>query len=151
MLAGDRLVVDRATRADVAAVVALLSGSGDADADDPDLAPYEEAFDALDRDPGRFLAVARAGDGRVVATVQLTILPGPALRGATRLQVEGLRVAVGWRRRGVGSALVEWAHEHGRARGAVVARAGDTAGDGPHRFLARLGYEPDRAGYTRPL
>ncbi|ALE84261.1 GNAT family N-acetyltransferase [Pseudonocardia sp. HH130629-09] len=155
VLAGGRLVVDRATRADVPAVVALLSGAGDTadpdDPDDPDLAPYEEAFDALDRDPGRFLAVARAGDGRVVATVQLTILPGPVLRGTTRLQVEGLRVAVGWRRRGVGSALLEWAHEHGRARGAVLARAGDTAGDGPHPFLARFGYQPDRAGYTRPL
>lgn len=53
VLAGGRLVVDRATRADVPAVVALLSGAGDtADPDDPDLAPYEGALRGGLRRPG---------------------------------------------------------------------------------------------------
>ncbi|MEJ8277940.1 GNAT family N-acetyltransferase [Pseudonocardia spirodelae] len=157
-LGPDRLVVERAVRDDVAAVVALLAADPGA-GEDPDPAAYDDAFDTLDRDPGRFLAVARAADGRVVATVSLTLLSGLARRGATRLRIEGLRVAPGWRGRGLGTALLDWAHEHGRARGATLAEMttdtptdGDGDGDGDGgTFPTRRGYRRAHVGFTRAL
>ncbi len=149
---GVELRVERARRGDLAAVAAML-------ADDPlgatresaDLAPYEEAFDALVRDTSQLPVVVREGD-TVVATAQLTIIPGLSRGGATRLQVEGVRVAGPWRRRGLGRALLDWAHEHGRARGAVLSQlTTDSSRVEAHRFYERLGYEATHLGLKRPL
>ncbi|MFP5020387.1 GNAT family N-acetyltransferase [Pseudonocardia phyllosphaerae] len=162
VLGRHRLQIVRAARPDVPAVVALLAADPDGATresagtttltDPADPALYDAAFDALDRDPGRFLAVVRAPDQRVVATVQLTILPGLARRGSTRLLVEGLRVAPGWRDRGLGAALLEWAHDHGRTRGAVLSQVVT----GTNRvealgFLEHIGYERTHAGFEREL
>lgn len=149
---GVDLRVGRAERRDLASVVALL-------ADDPlgasresaDLARYEEAFDALVRDTSQLPVVVRDGD-EVVATAQLTVIPGLSRGGATRLQVEGVRVAGSWRGRGLGAALLGWAHEHGRARGASLSQlTTDTSRTDAHRFYERLGYEATHLGLKRPL
>lgn len=149
---GERLRVERAERTDVPAIVALL-------ADDPigasrehgTASVYQEAFDALVRDPSQLVVVVRDGD-EVVAAAQLTILPGLSRGGTTRMQVEGVRVAPGWRSRGLGGAFMAWAHEHGRARGARLSQlTSDTSRDAAHRFYERLGYEPSHVGFKRPL
>ena len=61
---GGTVTVSRATRDDVADVVALLRddeiGAG---REGTDLAPYEAAFALVDADPNQFLAIARAEDG----------------------------------------------------------------------------------------
>lgn len=149
---GQRLRVERAERTDVPAIVALLT-------DDPigatrehgTVGAYEESFDALVRDPSELVVVVRDGDD-VVATAQLTIIPGLSRGGATRLQVEGVRVAARWRGRGLGAAFMAWAHEHGRARGARLAQlTSDTTREGAHRFYEALGYEASHVGFKRPL
>jgi hypothetical protein len=54
-----------------------------------DLAAYQAAFEAIDRDPAHLLLVAQSGPD-VVATMQLSFLPGLARRGALRaLQQSG--------------------------------------------------------------
>jgi GNAT superfamily N-acetyltransferase len=149
---GVELRVERARRGDLAAVAAMLADDPlGATRESPDLAAYEEAFDALVRDTSQLPVVVREGD-TVVATAQLTIIPGLSRGGATRLQVEGVRVASPWRRRGLGRALLEWAHEHGRARGAVLSQlTTDSSRVEAHRFYERLGYEATHLGLKRPL
>lgn len=145
--------VQRALRADVPALVDLLS--------DDDLAPlresgelarYEAAYDAVAREKAHYLAVVRDEADRVVATMQLTVIPGLARAGTTRLQIEGLRVAVGERGQGLGSAMLEWAHDHGRARGARLAQVTtDTVRERARHFYRRHGYEDQHVGLKRHL
>lgn len=105
-------VFRRATARDVPAVVALL-------ADDPlgatretpdDLAPYLAAFAEVDGDPRHLLLVAD-DEGTVVGTLQLTLLPGLARRGALRARIEAVRVAASRRGDGLGATMVRYAVE----------------------------------------
>jgi hypothetical protein len=69
----------RARREDVPAIVALLAddelGAAREQLDDPLPDAYWRAFDAIDGDERQLLVVGEAGNGRVVATLQLTFFP----------------------------------------------------------------------------
>jgi GNAT superfamily N-acetyltransferase len=145
--------IERATREDVPALVALL-------ADDEigrtreidDLPRYEAAYDAIARNPLDYLAAVRDEDDRVVGTMQLTVMPGLSRGGTTRLQVEAVRIASSERGRGLGTAMLEWAHDHGRARGCTLAQlTTDVARRQAHAFYERLGYAATHTGLKRPL
>jgi L-amino acid N-acyltransferase YncA len=92
---------------DVPAVVALY-------ADDPlgalretpdDLAPYLTALERITADPNQHLVVAERA-GRIVGTLQLTVIPGLSRRGATRSVIESVRVHADERGGGLGTGLV---------------------------------------------
>jgi GNAT superfamily N-acetyltransferase len=146
----------RARRSDVTAIVGLL-------ADDPlgarrdgvrtaaDLAAYEQAFGRVDRDPAQLLVVAEA-EGAVIGTMQLSFLPGLARRGATRAQIEAVRVAAGWRSRGLGSAMLGWAIGEARRRDcALVQLTTDKSRGEAHRFYAKLGFVASHEGLKLAL
>nr|WP_040709748.1 GNAT family N-acetyltransferase [Nocardia takedensis] len=145
--------VQRAARTDVPALVALLSDDEISRAREvSEIARYEEAFDAVSRDAAHYLAVVRDEDDRIVGTMQLTIIPGLSRGGTTRLQIEGVRVAASERSRGIGTAMLEWAHEHGRHRGATLAQVTtDRVRERAHAFYARLGYDNGHVGLKRAL
>ncbi|WP_109525337.1 MULTISPECIES: GNAT family N-acetyltransferase [Nocardia] len=151
---GDRIYrVQRAARADVPALVALLSDDEIGGArEGSEIARYEEAYDAVTRDASHYLAVVRDEDDRIVGTMQLTIIPGLSRSGTTRLQIEGVRVAATQRSRGIGTAMLEWAHDHGRHRGATLAQVTtDRVRERAHTFYARLGYGNSHVGLKRAL
>ncbi|MBF6356051.1 GNAT family N-acetyltransferase [Nocardia higoensis] len=151
---GDRTYrVQRAARADVPALVALLSDDEISRAREvSEIARYEEAYDAVSRDSSHYLAVVRDEGDRIVGTMQLTIIPGLSRGGATRLQIEGVRVAASQRSRGIGTAMLEWAHDHGRHRGATLAQVTtDRVRERAHAFYARLGYDNNHIGLKRAL
>ncbi|MFE2961814.1 GNAT family N-acetyltransferase [Nocardia tengchongensis] len=151
---GDRIFrVQRAERADVPALVALLSDDEIGRTREGfDIARYEEAYDAVTRDPSHYLAVVRDEGDRIVGTMQLTIIPGLSRGGATRLQIEGVRVAAAERSRGIGTAMLEWAHDHGRHRGATLSQVTtDRVRERAHAFYARLGYDNSHVGLKRAL
>jgi GNAT superfamily N-acetyltransferase len=152
-VAGASYSVGRAERRDVSAIVDLLrDDSLGASRELDELAPYETAFEAIDRDPNHLLVVVRDVDAEVVATMQLTLLPCLARGAATRLQIEAVRIAGSARGSGLGTALVEWAHDYGRGRGAVLAQlTTDKSRADAHRFYGRLGYVASHVGMKRPL
>lgn len=152
-LGGRSYRVQRASRADVPAMVQLLSddeiGGGREGAQ---IARYEASFDAIARDSSQYLAVVRDEAERIIGTMQLSIIPGLSRGGAARLQIEGLRVAAAQRSRGVGTAMLEWAHEHGRARGATLAQIStEQVRVRAQQFYSRLGYENTHVGLKRVL
>jgi len=153
---GGALVVRRATAHDLPALVRLLAddqlgATRDGPDDDAGLEPYRRAFAALDADPAHLLVVAapRDGDAReVLATLQLSFLPGLARRGALRAQVEAVRVAAAHRSGGAGTALLTWAVDEARRRGcALVQLTTDARRAGAHRFYERLGFVPSHVGF----
>lgn len=145
--------VQRAARSDVPAVVALLADDElGSTREGGEEAAYEAAFDVVARDTSQYLAVVRDESDRVVGTMQLTIIPGLVRAGTTRLQIEGLRVAGSERSQGLGAAMLAWAHDHGRARGASLAQlTTDEARERARHFYERLGYETSHVGLKRGL
>ena len=85
-------------------------------------------------------------------TLQLSILPGLARRGARRGQLEAVRVEEGGRGQGLGEAMVRWAVEESRRRGcAVVQLTTDKSRTDAHRFYERLGFERSHEGMKLAL
>ncbi|MBE4734743.1 MULTISPECIES: GNAT family N-acetyltransferase [Streptomyces] len=142
-----------ATEHDVPEIVAML-------ADDPlgaqrespdDLAPYLTALERLSGDPHQQVMVA-VRQGRVVGTLQLTIVPGLSRRGSTRAIIEGVRIHADERGSGLGSRLIEWAIDSSRAQGCqLVQLTSDATRTEAHRFYERLGFEATHVGFKLPL
>lgn len=144
----------RASVDDVPAIVALLADDplGSArEAADGELGPYLRAFEAVDADPAHLLLVAET-DGRVIATMQLSFLPGLARRGGLRAQLEAVRVHADLRRGGLGAAMVAWGIDEARRRGcALVQLTSDKRRPEAHRFYARLGFTASHEGFKLTL
>ena len=149
-------VLRRARAGDVSAIVTLLADdqldAARETAPDPEgLQPYLEAFGAIDADPAHLLLVAEAG-GHLVATMQLSFLPGLARRGALRAQVEAVRVGASQRSTGLGTAMITWAVDEARRRGcALVQLTTDKRRTDAHRFCARLGFTASHEGFKLTL
>lgn len=145
--------VQRAGRADVPAIVGLLADDElGREREVPELAVYEAAFDGVAHNASHNLVAVRDEAEHVVGTMQLTIVPGLSRGGATRLQIEGVRVAARERSSGLGTAMLEWAHDHGRARGATLAQlTTDLQRGRALEFYGRLGYGHSHAGLKRAL
>ncbi|MEU7026626.1 GNAT family N-acetyltransferase [Streptomyces sp. NPDC046275] len=147
------LEIRPARREDLPAIVAML-------ADDPlgaqrespdDLTPYTAAFDRLAGDPHQHLVVAER-EGRVVGTLQLTIIPGLSRRGTTRSIIEGVRIHAQERGDGLGGRLIEWAIEESRRQDCgLVQLTSDVTRTDAHRFYERLGFEPSHIGFKLSL
>ncbi|MFE3504408.1 GNAT family N-acetyltransferase [Kitasatospora sp. NPDC059160] len=147
------LTIRRAGEGDLPAIVAML-------ADDPlgatrespdDLTPYRTAFTRIDRDPHQHLVVAERA-GRVVGTLQLTVIPGLSRAGTTRTIIEGVRIHADERGSGLGTELIEWAVERSRELGAdLVQLTSDATRTDAHRFYERLGFTASHLGFKRQL
>jgi GNAT superfamily N-acetyltransferase len=154
---GSSVAVLREARAeDVAAIVDLLAAdqigaTRDGVRTSEDLAEYQRAFRAIDGDPAHLLVVAESG-GDVVATMQLSFLPGLARRGALRAQIEAVRVTESLQGQGLGAAMFGWAIGEARRRGcALVQLTTDKSRAGAHRFYQRLGFVASHEGMKLAL
>lgn len=150
------VVLRRALAADVPAIVDLIAadqlGATRAAAQTAeDLAAYQRAFRAIDDDPAQLLVVAEA-EQAVVATIQLTFIPGLARRGALRAQIEAVRVSQAYRGGGLGAAMFSWAIDEARQRGcALVQLTTDKSRTAAHRFYERLGFVASHEGMKLAL
>ena len=138
---------------EVAAVVALLAddplGAGRETPDD--LVPYLAAFAQLAADPNQLLVVA-VREEVVVATAQLSIVPGLSRRGRTRSIIEAVRVHRDERGSGLGTMLMEWAIAESARRGcSLVQLTSDRSRLDAHRFYQRLGFTASHVGFKLEL
>jgi len=146
----------RATADDLDAILVLLSDDpisvarGDAGRPE-DRSAYDRAFAAIDADPAQQLLVAVIDDD-VVGTMQLTVIPGLARRGAARLQIEAVRVRSDTRNLGIGAAMMRWAIGRAPDLGvALVQLTSDAQRVDAHRFYERLGFSPSHVGFKLTL
>ncbi|MER6010349.1 GNAT family N-acetyltransferase [Streptomyces bluensis] len=138
---------------DVSAIVTML-------ADDPlgaqrespnDLTPYLAALERISGDPNQHVVVA-VREGRVVGTLQLTIIPGLSRKGATRSVIEGVRIHADERGSGLGTRLIQWAIDTSRRQDCrLVQLTSDATRTDAHRFYERLGFEASHVGFKLPL
>ncbi|MFJ4825931.1 GNAT family N-acetyltransferase [Streptomyces bacillaris] len=138
---------------DLEAVVGML-------ADDPlgaqrespdDLTPYRAALRRLDDDPNQHVVVA-VREGRVVGTLQLTVIPGLSRRGATRSIIEAVRIHADERGSGLGTQLIQWAVDESRRQDCqLVQLTSDATRQDAHRFYERLGFTASHVGFKLAL
>jgi ribosomal protein S18 acetylase RimI-like enzyme len=145
----------RATAADLPAIVAMLAddalGAKREDTSMPLAEGYARAFAAIEADPNQMLVVGEI-DGAVVATMQLSFLPGLSHQGAWRGQIEAVRVAGNRRSEGIGATMIDWAIAQCRARGCrQVQLTTDRSRADAHRFYERLGFGQTHLGYKLVL
>jgi GNAT superfamily N-acetyltransferase len=150
------VVLRRAKADDVPAIVGLLAAdqlgaTRDGVTTPEDLADYERAFGVIDGDPAHTLVVAESGPD-IVATMQLSFIPGLARHGALRAQIEAVRVHEAYRSRGLGAAMLNWAIGEARRRGcALVQLTTDKSRTSAHRFYERLGFVASHEGMKLAL
>ncbi|MGX1271100.1 N-acetyltransferase family protein [Streptomyces phaeoluteigriseus] len=138
---------------DIPTIVGML-------ADDPlgarrespdDLAPYFDALERISTDPNQRLVVA-VREGRVVGTLQLTIVPGLSRRGASRSIIEGVRIHADERGSGLGTRFIEWAIDESRRENCrLVQLTSDSTRTDARRFYERLGFEASHVGFKLQL
>ena len=155
-LAGvDDVIVRRAAPDDVPRIVELLASdaiaAGRGDVDDG-LADYRDAFDAIAADDGNEVIVADSR-GTIVATLQLTRIPGMSRRGTTRLLIESVRVANDARGAGVGGALLRWVCDVAAPAvdATLVQLTSDARRGDAIRFYERAGFVASHVGLKRDV
>lgn len=140
---------------DLPAIVGLLAddplGRQREKPDEPLDPRYLSAFEALSADPNQELVVL-VYDKAVVATMQLSFLPGLSRLGSLRCQVEAVRVARERRGGGIGRMMIEHAVEVARRRGCrLVQLTSDKSRADAQTFYRGLGFEPTHVGFKLEL
>jgi ribosomal protein S18 acetylase RimI-like enzyme len=140
----------KARREDLRAMLELLNdakmGNVPEHIEDPLPQVYEDAFAAIDADANQLLLVGEI-DGRIVASLQLTFIPGIAHRGAWRAQVEAVRVDRDLRGRKIGEAMMRHVIALARERGCDrVQLTTNKARDDAQRFYRGLGFVASHEG-----
>ncbi len=139
---------------DIPAIVALLAddGLGRGRENTTDLAPYHTAFDAMQAQPGNEYILATDAIGEIVGCLQYTLITGLSRGGATRAQIEGVRVSGATRGQGIGEQLFRHAIDRAQSDGATLVQlTSDLQRDDAIRFYERLGFTHSHAGMKMAL
>lgn len=146
----DGISIRTATRGDLPAIIAMLAndhlGSKREHYTDPLPDVYYSAFDAIDGDPNNEVVVAEH-DGKIIGTLQLTLIPNLTYQGGVRALIEGVRVDSTMRSVGIGRILFEWAIEEAKKKGChMVQLTADKTRPDAHRFYESLGFSATHEG-----
>ena len=149
----NELVIRPAERAELAAVLELLAQ--DSMSETPEAAGptagHLSAFETMSSHPDHGIVVGTL-EGRVVATLQLSFIPGLSHDGRWRAQIEGVRVDRDLRGSGIGTAMIEWAIGRARERGCWrIELTSNQAREAAQRFYSRLGFRASHVGMKLQL
>lgn len=144
----DFLVIRKATLADLPPIVALLAQdtvSGPPEPASP--TPRQiEAFELISRHADHEMIVGEIR-GEVVATLQLSFIPGLSFDGAWRAQVEGVRVRRDRRSKGIGEQMMRWVIDRAREKDCrLIQLTSNRVRVDAQRFYVRLGFEATHVG-----
>ncbi|WP_129155671.1 GNAT family N-acetyltransferase [Bosea sp. Tri-44] len=152
------VTVREARREDAARVAWLImQGAAKQSRSDAEIAAeashpsYLEAFDEVGASPHNTLFVAEL-DGKVVGTLQVTLIPGLINRGRKRAKLESVHVDPALRGRRIGEAMVAHAVAFARQSGAgLVELTSNKSREAAHRFYRRLGFDQSHEGFKLEL
>ncbi len=152
------VTVREARRDDAARIASLImlgaarqTRAADEIAEEAQHPSYLEAFDEVSASPHNTLFVAEL-DGKVVGTLQVTLIPGLINRGRKRAKLESVHVDPALRGRRIGEAMVAHALDFARRSGAgLVELTSNKSREAAHRFYRRLGFEQSHEGFKKEL
>lgn len=141
-----------ATRDDLGEIARMLADDGlgkGRESREPEV--YHAAFERMQRQEGNVYIVAEM-DGRIVGCLQYTVIHGLSRAGASRAQIEGVRVDAGARGHGIGETMMRHAIERARADGCSLLQfTTDKRREDAHRFYERLGFVASHVGMKMEL
>ena len=107
---------------------------------------YVDAFHRIDGDLNQYLMVVEGG-GEIVATCHLTIMPSLTFTGATRMQIEAVRVAEKYRGQKIGEWMMDAAIAYAKSKGATILQL-TTNKKRPRAktFYEKIGFEASHEG-----
>ena len=145
------LVIREARRADLRRSSRCLRPTSSAAASTPPipsaLPEYEAQFDRIAASTNETLFVAELG-GAVVGTFELMIARSLPYRASTSCILEAVQVRPDMRGRKIGEAMVRWAMDEARRRGAQKLKlTSNLKRADAHRFYERLGFTRSHAGF----
>ncbi|MDH6236712.1 GNAT family N-acetyltransferase [Cryobacterium sp. CG_9.6] len=110
---------------------------------------YLSALTQITADRSNDLLIALDGERRILGTMQLTLIPGMARRGSTRLLIEAVRVRSDTRSSGIGSAMMRWVTDIAAPSldAGLVQLTSDAVRTDAHRFYERLGFVKSHVGF----
>jgi GNAT superfamily N-acetyltransferase len=154
-VSGKPLILRDARREDVPIIVRMLVddplGSTRERYEEPLPQAYYDAFETTANDPNNRHMIAEV-DGNLVGTLHLVFIRGVARMGATRAQIEAVRIAAGQRGEGIGRKMIEAAIEMARERGcSLVQLTTDKTRKDAHRFYESLGFVASHEGMKLSL
>ena len=107
---------------------------------------YDQAFDAINKDPNNELIVAQRGND-VAGILQLTFIPYLTYKGSWRLFVEGVRVDSHFRGHGIGRKLLYYAIDRAKQKKCVMVQlTTDKSRIDAYRFYEGLGFKATHEG-----
>lgn len=151
-----KIHIRKATSLDVDAIVRLTNAGG------PDGKPrlalppilpdtYWQAFETINADSNQLLMVAEI-DCTVIGTFQMTFLTYLVGAGRPDAQIEAIHVAACHQRRGVGTAMLQWAIQEAKRRHCRrIQLTTDKRRTKAHRFYLKLGFIFSHEGAKRYL
>jgi GNAT superfamily N-acetyltransferase len=144
-----------AVKSDLPGIVAMLAddglGRGREDSSIPLNARYIDAFAVIEQDPNQVLVVMEEV-GDVVGCLQLAFIPGLSRMGMWRGQIESVRVMPGYRGKGLGRKMFEWAIQECRRRGCgLVQLTSDKCRTEALQFYESLGFRASHEGMKLTL
>lgn len=147
----EQLALRDAVFEDVPTILTLIIKGAPGDEKREENAPdakYRAAFDAITSDPNQRLMVAEYKTAGVVATMQLSYLPGLARGGSWTLMLESVHVSETMRGHGIGAMMIEWAIKEARDRGCErIQLTSNKQRLDAHRFYERLGFAKSHEGF----
>ena len=146
------MIIREAIQTDLAVIAALLADDGlgrGRESSDPEV--YRRAFDRMQSQPGNVYLVAEE-NGDLLACLQYTVIHGLSRAGASRAQIEGVRVSAAHRGRGLGETIVNAAIARARADGCTLVQlTTDRSRTDALRFYERLGFVASHHGMKLDL
>jgi N-acetylglutamate synthase-like GNAT family acetyltransferase len=133
---------------DVPRIVELLleDDLGQAREDAQNNDAYLKAFKLIDSDPNQYL-MAVEKDNQIIATCHLTIMPSLTFQGATRMQIEAVRVAQNYRGQGIGEWMFEKVKEYAKLQDASLLQLStNSKRERAKHFYEKLGFEASHIG-----
>lgn len=146
------MIIREANRQDLAQIAALLADDGlGRGREASDVAIYQAAFDRMRTQSSNvYLVVENAGE--VIACLQYTVIHGLSRAGASRAQIEGVRVSADHRGQKLGERLMQAALERARSDGcSLVQLTTDRSRADALRFYERLGFVASHHGMKLDL
>lgn len=112
---------------------------------------YIDAFNRINQDANHYLMIVELKD-EIVATCHLTLLPSLTFTGATRLQIEAVRVHPNHRGNTIGECMIKHAIEYGKSHNATIIQL-TTNKERPNAisFYTKLGFTSTHEGMKLSL
>lgn len=146
------VIVREAAQSDLPAIAALLADDGlGRGRETDDLSVYQTAFNRMSKQPQNVYLVADIA-GEVLGCLQYTVIHGLSRAGASRAQIEGVRVAAKARGKKIGERIMQAAIDRAKADACeLIQLTTDQSRADARRFYERLGFEASHFGMKMGL